>query len=229
MPTNKFKYPRNFNDAIRPAVLKRDNYKCTVCHLPSRIRYVLDASGLWIEADPTVEAWAKENDVKISKSVLSVSHRNHFTFDNRLENLQTLCGACHLKHDRKHKATVAKFGEIWNPIEMLKALKQKGGETLLNHALEIAKVQGRRYLTLEQIYTKRHTKGYDSKYDLDIKEQMLKTRADRDLLLVEIAAQFKKLFIIPKSMDFISDFLKEENRLIGFPQLPSKSYNDASN
>jgi len=48
------------------------------------------------------------------KVVLTVSHLNRDTSDNREENLKALCQSCHLNHDRSDNAKRRRFGKEYS-------------------------------------------------------------------------------------------------------------------
>jgi hypothetical protein len=66
-------YPAEFNDDLREAIRKRDNYKCRLC-LKTREECFLD-----------------------TRKDLCIHHRDYDKKNNNEDNLISLCNTCHLK------------------------------------------------------------------------------------------------------------------------------------
>lgn len=98
---NRDLYPSEWEDTIRPAVLKRDCYKCTVCKVSHRAVGYYNSQGTFIESDEFMRQWATKNGFKVVKIHLQVAHINQDTFDNSDANLCSMCPKCHLKHDHE--------------------------------------------------------------------------------------------------------------------------------
>lgn len=96
---NRSNYPPDWFDVIRPAVLKRDHYKCQKCGIQHRSVYYVDNMGVYVIADEFVQQWAKKHGFRVFKVHLQVAHLNQDTKDNELSNLTALCPGCHLKYD----------------------------------------------------------------------------------------------------------------------------------
>lgn len=102
----KEKYPVNWLTTIRPAALQAAGYRCVTCRVFDRTTGYREADGTFVECDAFILNWALRNNKKVFKIVLSVSHENHDTTDNRLSNLKARCQRCHLLHDKDlHKAS----------------------------------------------------------------------------------------------------------------------------
>lgn len=99
---NKNLYPINWVDEIRPAVLSRDNYKCTECKIKHRTRGYYNRQGVFIEADKFIEDFAKRNGFKVNTIHLQVAHIDQNPSNNSMDNLKTMCPHCHLNFDRSH-------------------------------------------------------------------------------------------------------------------------------
>jgi len=100
----KHQYPPEWNDTIRPAILKRDNYTCTEpgCKVRHRSVGYYDAAGNWHECDQFMKVWALNQGIKVKPVYLQVAHINHNKSDNREENLRSMCPRHHLNNDRVH-------------------------------------------------------------------------------------------------------------------------------
>lgn len=99
---NRKNYPENWNDEIRPSILKRDNYKCCHCGIKHR-QYLLhswDGSFMRIDNDEAIEMQILKE--KVSRVYLQVAHLDNNTQNNSPGNLLTLCPRCHLKMDRRY-------------------------------------------------------------------------------------------------------------------------------
>lgn len=98
---NRYKYPSNWNDTIRPEILKRDNYKCQVCGIKHRqaVLVLPDKSYLHIDKHEIEEY--RQNKKRAFVVHLQISHKNHIKHDCRPENLWSLCPKCHFKNDKE--------------------------------------------------------------------------------------------------------------------------------
>lgn len=105
---NRKEYSEDWQDTIRPAILKRDNYRCKECGVTHRSRVYKNKSGSYMECDEFTEAWAVSNGHKVFTLYLQVAHLNHNKLDNRPENLLTLCPAHHARFDNAHKKQLRK-------------------------------------------------------------------------------------------------------------------------
>jgi len=99
---NRNNYPVDWFDTIRPAILKRDNYKCNHCKISNRQKVVSVNKALIQVSDEFEEAWYLKQGIKTYKVYLIVAHLDHNTFNNELHNLLTLCPTCHFKNDRSN-------------------------------------------------------------------------------------------------------------------------------
>jgi 5-methylcytosine-specific restriction endonuclease McrA len=95
-------YPLNWRDVIRPAVLKRADYKCEICKAPNHTHIRRLQQNLWIEADEFDLIQRQKGDKAVQYIILSISHSNHDINNNELSNLRALCQRCHLNHDRAY-------------------------------------------------------------------------------------------------------------------------------
>lgn len=104
MPINYKLYPPDWFDVIRPAVLRRDNYKCKFCGASQRSQGYRDSRGKFVECDEFMRVWAKSTGRKIITIYLSVAHLDHDVSNSSLENLASVCQQCHNRHDAKQRA-----------------------------------------------------------------------------------------------------------------------------
>jgi len=112
MPINYKKYDRDWWDKIRPAVLKRANYKCENCKRANHTFYVIE-KGVRVDIiDDFMYQWYVSCGIKPKQVILSISHQNHNIKDNRMENLKALCQACHLAHDREYHR-LRRLGKVY--------------------------------------------------------------------------------------------------------------------
>ncbi len=100
MPIDYSKYPSNWKDVIRPAILIRDHYRCKHCSLAHRARGYRDEKGNFVECDEFMEKWAKKNFKRVHDIILTIAHLDQNVTNNDYENLAALCQKCHLHHDR---------------------------------------------------------------------------------------------------------------------------------
>lgn len=97
---NKKKYPDNWQDVIRPTMLKVRGYKCELCKVKHRSVGYYDYKGIWVECDRYMIDWGKANNFKIVTQYLHVHHVNGNTMCNEDWNLKVLCQRCHLSEER---------------------------------------------------------------------------------------------------------------------------------
>lgn len=100
---NKHQYSEEWQDTIRPRILKRDNYKCIKCGIAHRQYVLIDQQKQVIKIDHDEYVDLKKEGRNTYRVFLQVSHKNHDKSDNRDENLQSLCPRCHQAFDRIHK------------------------------------------------------------------------------------------------------------------------------
>ena len=93
-------YAENWNDTIRPAILKRDNYKCSKCKVKHRSRGYYDSSKKFIECDEHMISYASKINIKLIKIILQVHHKDDNKQNNNFDNLITLCARCHLSTEQ---------------------------------------------------------------------------------------------------------------------------------
>ena len=93
-------YTEDWSDTIRPAILKRDNYKCTKCKVKHRSRGYYDSSKKFIECDEHMISFASKMNIKLIRIILQVHHKNDNKKDNSVNNLVTLCPRCHMAEEK---------------------------------------------------------------------------------------------------------------------------------
>lgn len=106
---NREHYPDNWEDTIRPAILKRDAYKCQICGANHRAIGYYSTLGTFLPCDEFMQDWAKRTGQKTFTMHLQVAHRNHDKKDCRPENLQAMCPRCHLNYDRSFNSLLRKM------------------------------------------------------------------------------------------------------------------------
>lgn len=97
---NRNNYAPEWFDTIRPAILKRDNYKCQKCFVKHRSKGYYDSHGNFVECDQFMLDWAKRNQLKPITIYLHVAHLDQNPANNSESNLKSLCPRCHLNFDR---------------------------------------------------------------------------------------------------------------------------------
>lgn len=101
---NRENYPENWEDTIRPDILKRDNYTCKGCGAKHRQSYIFLPKGKKIAVTDEEMKEAKANGERAYKVFLQVAHKDQDPGNNNYKNLISFCKACHLKFDRSHNA-----------------------------------------------------------------------------------------------------------------------------
>ncbi len=96
---NKHLYSIDWNEKIRPAILRRDAYKCTVCKALNHSKGYYEANGSYIECDMHMQLWAVANGKKLVTVHLQVIHRDQNPSNNEPENLSSMCPKHHFEFD----------------------------------------------------------------------------------------------------------------------------------
>lgn len=96
---NRHKYPENWEDTIRPDILKRDKYKCSDCNVYHRQTGYYEGD-LWIPLLGEFEiTWAKKKGFKVQKIHLQIAHLDQNPANNEYSNLLSKCPKHHLAFD----------------------------------------------------------------------------------------------------------------------------------
>lgn len=96
-------YHPDWKDIIRPAILKRDGYKCGHCGIKHKARVYKDSTGKYVECDEFMENWAKSTKRKVFTLYLQIAHLDHNKQNNEPSNLKALCPVHHARFDSEHK------------------------------------------------------------------------------------------------------------------------------
>jgi len=104
MPINYKLYPPDWFDVIRPAILRRDNYKCVKCGVRQRAVGYRDSKKKFVECDLFMQKWATANNRKLITIHLAIMHLDHDVSNNASINLMSGCQQCHNRHDAKSRA-----------------------------------------------------------------------------------------------------------------------------
>jgi 5-methylcytosine-specific restriction endonuclease McrA len=110
---NKELYPENWNDVIRPSILKRDGFKCCMCGIKHRTYIFIDQNSKVIHVDSTEHSELKKYGYRTYRVYLQVSHRNHIKSDCSDANLWSLCPRCHHSYDKQNKM----FMRLAKPVQ----------------------------------------------------------------------------------------------------------------
>jgi hypothetical protein len=97
------KYHSDWRDIIRPAILKRDQYKCKHCGIKHKSRVYKDTTNKYVECDSFMEQWAISTGRKVFTLYLQVAHIDHDKSNNAPNNLMSLCPIHHARFDTEHK------------------------------------------------------------------------------------------------------------------------------
>ena len=96
-------YHPDWKDIIRPAILKRDNYRCAHCGIKHKARVYRDTTNKYVECDDFMEQWAINTGRKVFTLYLQVAHLDHNKSNNDPSNLKSLCPVHHARFDTEHK------------------------------------------------------------------------------------------------------------------------------
>lgn len=100
MPIDYKKYPSNWKDVIRPAILIRENYCCKHCGIEHKKVGYRDSIGRFIICDKKLLEWAMKVNKRVFTIILTIAHLDQDITNNDYSNLAALCQRCHLHHDR---------------------------------------------------------------------------------------------------------------------------------
>lgn len=100
---NKSLYPENWVDTIRPAILKRDNYKCTKCGIKHRSYVLVDSNFNWTVIEKSEHDEYKTYGAKTYRVFLQVCHLDNIKSNCDYSNLVVMCPKCHNLADRAWK------------------------------------------------------------------------------------------------------------------------------
>lgn len=101
---NKKEYHPDWDDIIRPQILKRDQYKCRHCGIRHKAVVYTDSKNNYVECDDFIERWARANGKKVFTLYLHVAHLDQDKNNNDPSNLVTLCPRHHSKFDAQYKS-----------------------------------------------------------------------------------------------------------------------------
>ena len=103
---NKDQYHESWVDTIRPAILKRDNYKCKDCGIKHRSYVLVDSNKnrTLIEKDEYEDY--KTYGANTYRIYLQVAHLDNNKANNDYENLLALCPVCHNLRDKEWKRVI---------------------------------------------------------------------------------------------------------------------------
>lgn len=97
---NRHKYPANWYNEIRPAILVRASFSCEECKSKANTWY-------WFEQGVKKfchHKWQKElleaAGHRVRLNYLQIAHIDQNPANNDLDNLKALCFTCHLKLDK---------------------------------------------------------------------------------------------------------------------------------
>ncbi len=103
---NRNEYPENWDDEIRPAILKRDGYKCTTCGVAHRQRQVLGDDNKWVNILKSERAWYDDRGYTTRVVFLQVCHIDNIKEHCEPSNLITKCPQHHALMDAAWKRVI---------------------------------------------------------------------------------------------------------------------------
>lgn len=92
-------------NAKRAKILQRAQNKCEECSVYNHDIGCRFKNGVFLPLPTnTAQLMAKSDGEKVIKIVLTISHTDHNSQNNKNSNLRALCQKCHLQHDAtQHK------------------------------------------------------------------------------------------------------------------------------
>lgn len=100
---NKSLYPENWNDEIRPAILKRDNKTCQHCGIKHRSYILIDQNNKVIKIDKQECDELRAAGYRAYRVFLQVAHKDNIKSNCTPDNLISLCNRCHYLMDLPFK------------------------------------------------------------------------------------------------------------------------------
>lgn len=97
------KYSEDWNDKIRPGILKRDNYKCQECGVVHKRYIIRDKTGGWKYIEKVEYEEYCSLKMRVYRIFLQVAHLDSNKDNNEDSNLRTMCLWCHLRYDKSWK------------------------------------------------------------------------------------------------------------------------------
>lgn len=113
---NKENYSVDWQDIIRPDILKRDKYCCVTCQVRHKKSYVFQSEGgHFLIPENEIDLWKSYGD-KAYKVFLQIAHLDQNPSNNEYINLAAMCVKCHLNFDRKYNnlKRITKYKTIKN-------------------------------------------------------------------------------------------------------------------
>lgn len=101
---NRKKYSEEWTDTIRPAILKRDNYKCAKCGVKHRQYVLVDSKKNYTLITKEEHDEYKPHGANVYRIYLQVAHIDNDKNNNSFDNLIALCPKHHLEMDAPHRA-----------------------------------------------------------------------------------------------------------------------------
>lgn len=132
---NRKEYPNNWNDEIRPAVLKRDKYKCVDCGVKHRQWIAKKSRKDIIKIDHDEVSDYKISGYKVYKIILHVCHIDNNKGNVDLSNLISKCVTCHAKMDSNYKVLIRKGNKVSNQVSIFDEIN--GIEMLRKISMEL--------------------------------------------------------------------------------------------
>lgn len=121
---NKEDYPIEWYDTIRPAILKRDNYKCKKCGIKHRQWVAKDKNKNIIKIDKDETKDYIDSGYKVYQIFLHVCHKDNNKSNVSEYNLITLCVTDHARLDGAFKALMRKGNKIKKQITIFDEIRR---------------------------------------------------------------------------------------------------------
>ena len=98
---NRNRYHEDWEDIIRPEILKRDKFVCQNCGVRHKKSYVFQKNGSYFQIpESEIGLWKSYGD-KAYKVFLQIAHLDGDPKNNKYTNLKSFCPRCHLNYDRE--------------------------------------------------------------------------------------------------------------------------------
>jgi 5-methylcytosine-specific restriction endonuclease McrA len=100
---NRKEYSEEWTDTIRPAILKRDEYKCKHCGVKHRQYVLVDSKKNYTLISKDEHDEYKPFGANCYRIYLQVAHLDNNKANNDFTNLRCLCPKCHSAMDKGHR------------------------------------------------------------------------------------------------------------------------------
>lgn len=221
MPVNSQHYHPFWSDQIRPEVLRRFHRKCAVCGARNKSYIIRSKSDGVVEVPDYLTHKDLYEGHKVVRIILTVAHLNHFTWDNRPENLSLLCQFHHLQHDRAHKVEMRNSHPLQSVGTILDTLRSPNGRFIT--PIAAAKLRAiHRQIAHTKALRDRHLQSFGAgKYHAEMSYHLAQLTEQYDVLNATLLQVFRDCWAHPDPSTLIDSYVHWDSALKGSPSTSS--------